>query len=409
MTPALRLLLDGLALALTLPVLAGCAYLVLLTVLAWRPPPEGPGAPALRFAVVVPAHDEAAGIAATMRSLAGVDYPPGLRQLLVVADNCSDDTAACARAAGALVLERRDEARRGKGYALAAAFAWALEHGVDAVVVVDADTVVSANLLRAFAHRLDAGAQALQADYRVRNPAASWRTRLMTIALSAFHQVRSLGRARLGVSCGLRGNGMCLRSSLLRAVPYDAFSLVEDLEYGVRLGLAGYRVEYAPEAQVFGEMVAGGEAARSQRLRWEGGRARLRKTHGLALVRRGLLGRDALALDLAFDVLLPPLSQLGLAGLGLLAASGASWGLWGVGRAAELSCLLALGALGAHVLGGWWYSGTGLRGLVDLACAPAYVLWKLALPRAPAAAADAEWIRTRREGSSLDDQPRPEH
>jgi hypothetical protein len=269
------------------------------------------------------------------------------------------------------------------------------------VVVVDADTIVSPNLLRAFAGRLEAGASAIQADYRVRNPEASWRTRLMTIALAAFHQVRSLGRARLGVSCGLRGNGMCLPAALLRAVPYDAFSLVEDLEYGIRLGTAGYRVAYAPEALVFGEMVAGGDASRSQRLRWEGGRALLRKAHGWQLLRRGLLRRDGLALDLAFDLLVPPLAQLALADLGLLAVSAALWRLWGFGGAAALGCLLALGALGAHVLGGWWHSGTGLRGLVDLAAAPAYVLWKLALPRAASVSKDAEWVRTRREGSSL--------
>jgi cellulose synthase/poly-beta-1,6-N-acetylglucosamine synthase-like glycosyltransferase len=397
-------------LALSLPVLVASGYLLLLTLLAWRSAPAaGALAPSLRFALIVPAHDEATGIAATVRSLLMLDWPRPLRQVLVVADNCTDDTAALARAAGALVLERHDEARRGKGYALARAFAWALEQGFDAVVVVDADTVVSGNLLRAFALRLGAGAQAIQADYRVRNPDASWRTRLMTIALAAFHQVRSLGRSRLGVSCGLRGNGMCLRAALLRAVPYDAFSLVEDLEYGLRLGTAGYRVEYAPEAQVFGEMVAGGAAARSQRLRWEGGRALMRKAHGLPLLRRGLLRRDALTLDLAFDVLVPPLAQLWLAALALLALGAGLWVLLGVGGAAAVSGLLALACLGAHVLGGWWHSGTGAQGLVDLACAPAYVLWKLALPRAASVPEDAVWVRTSREGSAHDDQPRPQN
>src|SRR5205823_3666605 len=99
--------------------------------------------------------------------------------------------------------------RRGKGYALAHAFEHALDDGfADAVAVVDADTSVSPNLLRAFAGRFDRGAVAAQAEYGVSNPEASWRTRLMVIALSLFHTLRSLARERLGVSAGLRGNGM---------------------------------------------------------------------------------------------------------------------------------------------------------------------------------------------------------
>lgn len=71
---------------------------------------------------------------------------------------------------------------------------------------------------------LDGGAQAVHADHAVRNP-FSWRTRLMTIALGSFDALRSLA---LGLSCGLRGNGMCFSSSLLEEVPHDAASLVED-------------------------------------------------------------------------------------------------------------------------------------------------------------------------------------
>ena len=98
---------------------------------------------------------------------------------------------------------------------------------------MDADTLVSPNLLRAFAARLDAGAAAVQARYGVRNPDASWRTRLMAIAFALFHDLRSLGRERLGLSAGLRGNGMCFSTRLLREVPHQAFSVVEDLEYGL--------------------------------------------------------------------------------------------------------------------------------------------------------------------------------
>ena len=94
------------------------------------------------------------------------------------------------------------------------------------------------------AARIAGGAVAVQAHYGVLNPQASWRTQLITIAKGAFHIVRSRARERLGLSCGIRGNGWCVTHELLQRVPYRCFSLTEDLEYGIQLGLAGLRVGY---------------------------------------------------------------------------------------------------------------------------------------------------------------------
>lgn len=399
MTEPGRLAVEAALLAVALLPAGAGLYLGVLALLSMRPRAPTPGAPHLRFAVVVPAHDESAGIGQTVHSLLSLDYPAALRRVLVVADNCSDDTAAQARAAGAEVLERTDTQRRGKGYALACAFEALLAEGTaDAVVVIDADTVVSPNLLNAFSARLEAGARVAQAHYGVQNPEASWRTRLMRIALSMFHQVRSIARERLSVSAGLRGNGMCFSLSVLREVPHDAYSLVEDLEYGVKLGRAGHRVVYVHEADVRGEMVSGEQASRSQRTRWEQGRAQMRALYGWPLIREGVRRRSALLIDLALDVLVPPLSQLVVA-LGLLTA--AAFGLvavTGVGAWALSAGALGLSSVGLYVLAGWAHSGTGARGLLDLALAPVYVVWKLRLRLKGAGQKQAEWVRTTREG-----------
>jgi cellulose synthase/poly-beta-1,6-N-acetylglucosamine synthase-like glycosyltransferase len=395
----MMLLLDVLLLVALVPVLAACGYLLLLTLLSRRPPAPVPPAPARRFDVIVPAHNEEAGIARTVENLSRMDWPGTLRRILVVADNCVDATAAKAREAGATVLERHDTERRGKGYALALAFERSLADGfADAVVVIDADTVVSPNLLAAFATRLDEGAHAVQAHYGVMNPTASWRTRLMTIALGMFHKVRSLGREALGVSCGLRGNGMCFSHAVLRQVPHDAFSIVEDLEYGIRLGRAGHRVRYAWEAEVLGEMVSSEKASRSQRRRWEGGRMQMVKLHGVPLLKEAMRQRSGMLLDLALDVLVPPLSWVVLgAGAGWLAAAGLSW--W-MGQPALSLWAASAGVLGvgAYVLRGWWVSGVGARGLVDLAWAPVYVVWKVWLMLRGPEEKKGEWVRTAREG-----------
>jgi cellulose synthase/poly-beta-1,6-N-acetylglucosamine synthase-like glycosyltransferase len=379
----------------SLPVLVGNGYLGLLTLLSARRRPPSPPAVLPTFDVFVPAHNEEQGIPSTVQSLLGLDYPKDLYRVVVIADNCSDATADRARAAGAEVLVRDDPELRGKGYALAHAFAWGRAHGRAAAVVIDADTLTSANLLTAFAARLSRGEHALQADYRVRNPEASWRTRLMAVALSTFHGVRSLGRERLGVSCGLRGNGMCFTYAVLERVPHRAFSIVEDLEYGLLLGRSGQRVAYVPEAPVFGEMVAGEKASRSQRQRWEAGRRALRRAHGWPLLRRACADRSLLLFDLGMDLLVPPLATVAVAtAAGLVAA----WAL--VTFAGESPLLLLPWALGAaalvvHVLRGWVVSGTGLRGLGALLCAPVYVAWKV-------------WLRVRakdRPKTGIGDEP----
>ncbi len=164
--------LAGLFLAaLALPATFSCAYLALLTLLSGRLPAPARSSRRMCFDVIVPAHNEEAGIARTVASLLAVDWPGGQFRVLVVADNCSDATAAVARGAGALVLERRDLTFRGKGYALAHAFDWSMKDGfAAAVVVIDADAEVSRNLLKRSQEGSERGARAVQANYGILNP-----------------------------------------------------------------------------------------------------------------------------------------------------------------------------------------------------------------------------------------------
>ena len=402
MIAALQLALVVLA----LPLLIASAYLALLALCSRRGPVPAPAAvlPFIHF--VVPAHDEEAGIAGTVESLLALDYPQGRFRVLVVADNCADQTAARARAAGAAVLVRDNLEQVGKGYALELAFETLLSEGPEgAAAVVDADTVVSPNLARAFAARLDRGAAAVQADYGVRNPQASWRTRLMAIALAMFHVLRSLGRERLGLSCGLRGNGMCFTTALLREIPHRAFSLVEDVEYGLRLGQAGHRVHYAAEAQVLGEMVSTEKASRSQRQRWENGRRALVRTLAPGLLESAFARRDPVLLDLLLDLLVPPLATLAaLVAVGLGCAVLLSVRLHApsvalFGFAASAACLAL------YVARGWQLSGTGARGLLDLAFAGAYLPWKLSLLLRRGR--KGAWVRTEREDGGGDPRAAP--
>lgn len=394
MTWLLDLALTLGALALLVPI----GYLGFLTLLSAKLPPPTAGGNALRFDIVVPAHNEELGIGRTVNDLLKLEWPREQFRVLVVADNCSDSTAQRARDAGATVLERSSQTERGKGYALHHAFTRSLqEEKADAVVVVDADTLVSKNLLQAYASRIAQGAKAVQAHYGVLEERSSWRTRLMRIAFSVFHGVRSNTRERLGLSCGLRGNGMCFTHALIREIPHDAFSVVEDVEYGLRLGKAGHRVFYAHDAEVLGEMVAGEKASRSQRRRWEAGRLALMKQHGLPMLKLGLSNGSLMQIDLAADILVPPLTWI------------AAPTFLGLGLSVVLSLVLAtpfvavrpfaLGTtvLALYVLRGWWLSGVGLKGLADLAWAPVYMAWKVVLMLKKPPEKKGEWVRTTRE------------
>ena len=117
--------------------------------LPWRhrQPPQPPRRP--RLAVLIPAHNESAGIAATMQNL--LPQLSSGDRLVVIADNCTDDTAAAARQAASqtattaevLVLERHDPDQRGKGYALAFGRKALVADPPDVVVLVDADCRVT--------------------------------------------------------------------------------------------------------------------------------------------------------------------------------------------------------------------------------------------------------------------------
>jgi cellulose synthase/poly-beta-1,6-N-acetylglucosamine synthase-like glycosyltransferase len=389
-------LFTSLLALLAVPALLSCLYLLLLTSFSQAPPPPRVAARRTwRFDVIVPAHDEQALIARTVLNLLQMERACAQFRVLVIADNCSDDTAAAARAAGARVLERRHPQLRGKGYALEFAFQRSRDEGwADAVVIIDADSMVSHNLLCACAHRLDAGAQAVQVYYGVLDPHSSWRTRLMCIALSAFHKLRSRARERFGLSCGLRGNGWCVTHELLQRVPYRAFSLAEDIEYGIELGLAGVRVHYADEAEVVAEMVNDAASATTQRRRWELGRLQLIVSGTRALLRAARQQRAWLCVDLAMDLLVLPLAYVALNVCALLVAATLLW-LWN--PAATLGLWLVAGcavSLTLYVLRGWQLSRMGARGLLDLVRAPFFVAWKLLLMLQRRES--QEWVRTRR-------------
>lgn len=353
-----------------------------------------------RFLIVIPAHNEEANVAATVASCRGLAYDPGAFSVVVIADNCDDDTARAARDAGAEVFERHDPARRSKGYALEDFFQALTGPGrladYDAVVVVDADTVVDPALLSAFADALADGADWAQGYYSVSNPDDSWRTRLLTYALSLFNGVWLLGQDRLGLCVGFRGNGMCFSTRGLARFPWQAYGLVEDQEFSWLLRTAGEHVRFVAGARVYGEMVSRGDAAVSQRRRWEEGRRSLRTrfTRSLLASRAlGLVEKTVALVDLTF----PPLSRLLallLIALMIHPAAVLDPRLAAVSRQVFPAHLLMVLTAACYAASPFLTLGLPVRYLTSLGALPYYAVWKV---YATSRAKTTEWVRTRRE------------
>jgi cellulose synthase/poly-beta-1,6-N-acetylglucosamine synthase-like glycosyltransferase len=248
-----------------------------------------------RFLVVIPAHDEEGNIAGTVLSARAMDYPPALFDVLVIADNCTDRTAEAARVAGARVIERFDSDRKSKGYAIEYLIDTLRASGefdaLEALVVVDADSTAHPKLLRVFARGLASGQDWIQGYDCVSNLDQSWRTRLMAYAFSLINGVTLEGQKSLGLSAGLRGNGMCLSTRGLRRVPWQTHGLTEDIEYSWTVRLAGGRIAFDRQAVVYATMLSqGGSASVCQRQRWESGRSELRRKMLGPLLRSTHLG-----------------------------------------------------------------------------------------------------------------------
>lgn len=342
-----------------------------------------------KLAIVIPAHNEARAIARCVRSISACVAPDAVEtQIVVVADNCTDATADFAEASSARVLVRSDAERRAKGFALQFAFPILLDEGFDAVLIVDADSVVDSNFLQESVRLFRAGADGVQARYLVLNSDASPRTRLMNVAFMAFNVLRARGRERLGLSVGISGNGFGLSRATLEAIPYETHSLVEDLDYHLRLVEAGRAIVFADRTRVRAEMPTRGRGASTQRARWEGGRLRTAVQNLPGLVGGAIFGHPRL-IEPALELLLMPLafhvSILGLVALMPYALARTYAGL-------------ALALVALHVTAGIIVGGGDWSDFAALLSAPFYVFWKLAgLPRTlQSARRAAPWIRTDR-------------
>lgn len=348
-----------------------------------------------RVTVLVPAHNESSHVLPTIVCLLKQLKPTD--RLLVIADNCSDDTAALARAAGAHVLERHHAELRGKGYALAFGVEALRADPPDVVLVVDADCVVSEGAVACIAQHCRATGKPVQMlNLMSAGPGAGLKIRVLEFAQVMKNLVRPLGSFRLGGACPLMGTGMALPWALIANAKLATGHITEDLKLGLDLAIAGHATQFLPQVRVSSAFPMDAGVAKTQKSRWEHGSLAIWMEELPGLLWAALnTGKPALIV-MAMDLLIPPVALYFLVlGVALLTSftAAAFWPVWQL--AAAVASLASLAFFTAVALT-WWRFGRHLLSARELLATPLYALWKLPLYLAFFLKNRSAWVRTKR-------------
>jgi cellulose synthase/poly-beta-1,6-N-acetylglucosamine synthase-like glycosyltransferase len=364
---------------------------------AMLPARKGSTAKRPTAAVLVPAHNEALGIEPVLRAILA-DLRESDR-LIVIADNCTDDTAVHARATGATVIERNDNERRGKGYALDCGLQSLRDNPPEVVIVIDADCLVQSGTLEKIASTAFATGRPTQA-LNLLDPPANPRPKdaVSALAFLVKNWVRPSGLHWLGMPGILTGTGMALPWSVIRDASLASGNIVEDMQLSMDLAIAGHPALFCPGTKVLGQLPGQNSAAKTQRTRWEHGHLRTIKTQVPRLIRESLKQRRIDLFVIAMDLSVPPLSLLVMLWGALMGAC------FGVGFAVNQwlpAAILGVEGwmIGVAILAAWIKFGRQQLPARTLLSVPFYLMWKIPLYVSYMIRPQTKWVRTERDAN----------
>jgi cellulose synthase/poly-beta-1,6-N-acetylglucosamine synthase-like glycosyltransferase len=346
------------------------------------------------IAVLMPAHDEATVIASTLATLRAELRSSD--RLLVVADNCSDDTATVAARAGAEVVERMDSARRGKGYAIDFGIRHLSARPPGIVVIIDADCRIDAGSIDLLVQECTESGRPVQALYLMQTPPrAGILTRIAAFAWVVKNVVRATALHRLRLPCQLMGSGMAFPWRCITHVDLATGDIVEDVILGIALVRAGMPPVFCPAAKVTSVFPTSNEGFRNQRTRWEHGHLGVALSAPSLLV-QGVAARNVPLIGLALDLCVPPLALLLLLGSAFWTLTALLYFLTGAALPLDITTVTVL-LLGLSVLLAWARYGREVITLPELALAVVYAAWKIPLYARFLISRQLQWVRSKRE------------
>lgn len=359
---------------------------ILLPKSAFKPTAERPS-----VAVLIPAHNESAVITNTIQTI--LSQLKAQDQLLVVADNCTDDTASIARNLGATVVERFNVTLRGKGYALDHGIQYLHNTPPQVVMIIDADCSISADFIQVLAQacvQLQRPVQALDLMLAPANP--SLKMRIAEFAWAVKNKVRPLGFKALGLPCQLMGTGMAFLWRDITKMSLANGHIAEDMKLGIDFCRAAKAPVFIPDVLVTSLFPQGEKASTAQRARWEHGHLGTIINEAPSLIVEALKTRNMHMFGLACDLIVPPLAVLVLLCVAIFVVSFIA--------SAQLALLLSsflLAALTIAVLLAWLFFGRQIISFQQLCYAPIYALIKIPLYIKFFLNRQVEWVRTKRD------------
>ena len=252
-----------------------------------------------RYAAVISARNEAGVIGELIHTLKQQNYPTDLLDVYVVADNCTDDTAQVSRRAGAIVYERFNQHKKGKGYALDYLFRTLAHEGrdqYDGYLIFDADNLVDPNFVSEMNKVFDSGNYGAITCYRnSRNFGANWISAGYAIWFLREARFLNFPRTLLGTNCHVSGTGFLVAARVIEDNGGWPFHLLtEDIQFSVDCAIQGKRIGYCDKAVVYDEQPTTFRQSWDQRLRWSKGFYQVDREYTLPLLkgcfRRGRLG-----------------------------------------------------------------------------------------------------------------------
>ena len=345
--------------------------------------------------ILIPAHNEAEQIKEVIE---GLQMQLSDRdRVIVIADNCHDNTAELARSTGVEVLERENKTERGKGYALDYAMQKIKSDPPEVLVILDGDCLVEPDTIKNITQKAIATGRPVQATYLMEQPEnPSLKDNISMFSIKVKNLVRLLGLNRLGWHSLLTGSGMAFPWSLISQVSLAGSKTTDDMQLTVDLALAGSTPVFCREALVIGRLMKDKDA-QSQRSRWEHGHLEMILVEVPRLLKAFVKTGNFAALGLALDILIPPLSLLVMVWMAIAIT------VWLMTIFTNVSILPAVvisvagGFLLVAVMLAWVKFGRSDLPLKNLLAIPFYILGKIPIYLRFLVKPQSRWLKTERD------------
>lgn len=222
-----------------------------------------------KFAILVAARNEEKVIGNLVESLLGQDYPKDRFDVIVMPNNCKDDTKGAAERAGALTFEPPLPVKS-KGEVLHQTFDYLLkEKDYDAFIIFDADNLADKNFVKEMNKALEAGYGAATGLRDSKNPYKTYMSSSYTLFYLIFDVFYNGARSALGMNCLITGTGFMISREILEAMGgWNTYTITEDVELTLQLSCMGQAIAYVPRAITYDEQPEDNKQAWNQRLRW---------------------------------------------------------------------------------------------------------------------------------------------